>query len=131
MSRKETKWDELLSQFEEANFLQSELWGDMNEKVGHKVVRKSFDGKAACQMIIKDAKRGRYLEIPGGPLLDWSDENLVRTVFEEIMNVARQHKCAFAVTGITLQECNLAIGDERIPEPVYAFRLDITGSNQF
>lgn len=48
-----------------------------------------------CQMIVKDAKRGRYLEVPGGPLLDWNDRALVEAVFAKIKTIAEAQNCVF------------------------------------
>ena len=46
-------------------------------------------------MIVRDAKRGRYLEIPCGPLINWKDADLVREVFTKIKEVARAERCVF------------------------------------
>ena len=88
------KWTEALTQFKEANFLQSPEWGKVNTLVGHQVVVETGD-EYYCQMIVKNAKRGRYLEIPGGPLLDWQKSELVENVFRTIRQVARSKKCVF------------------------------------
>ncbi len=48
-----------------------------------------------CQMIVKDARRGRYLEVPGGPLVDWADAEQVKFVFTKIRQVAESEKCVF------------------------------------
>lgn len=88
------KWNEVVEQFSEANFLQSPEWGKVNNLVGHQVIIKTGPNYY-CQMIIKNAKRGRYLEIPGGPLLDWDDQELVSQVFAEIQTIAKEHKCVF------------------------------------
>lgn len=78
------------------NFLQSEKWMEVNRLVGHKTLKKSFrNGIYNIYMIIKDARRGRYLEIPGGPLIDWTDQTLVDEVFSEIKNAAKSEKCVF------------------------------------
>ena len=63
--------------------------------MGHKVLIEQFDHQGWCLMIVKAAKRGRYLEIPGGPLIDWQDAALVKTVFERIKAIAKQEKCVF------------------------------------
>lgn len=84
-----------MAEFEEANFLQSPLWAETNRLIGHKVITRDFDGKARFLAIVKDARRGRYLEIPGGPLLDWHDESLFKTVFSEIVAIAQSYKCVF------------------------------------
>lgn len=88
------KWNGVTKRFPEANFLQSPEWKKVNELVGHQVVIKT-GSSYYCQMIIKNAKRGRYLEIPGGPLLNWDDQKLVNQVFTEIRTVAKEHRCVF------------------------------------
>ena len=84
-----------MTKFPEGNFLQGEAWRKVNELEGCKVIREDFDGQAVCQMIVRNAKRGRYLEIPGGPLLDWSDKKLKKRVFAKIREVAEAEKCVF------------------------------------
>lgn len=88
-------WGKLARKFPEANFLQSPEYGKMNELLGFKVIEEDFGGKGRALMIVRDAKRGRYLEIPCGPLIDWSDKELVKTAFEKIKEVARAEKCVF------------------------------------
>jgi lipid II:glycine glycyltransferase (peptidoglycan interpeptide bridge formation enzyme) len=46
-------------------------------------------------MIVRNAKRGRYLEIPCGPLLDWSNAATVKRAFSEIQKIAKREKCVF------------------------------------
>lgn len=87
-------WQKITERYPEANFLQSPAWRKMNELVGHKVIIEASDD-AWCLMIVKDAKRGRYLEVPGGPLVDWSDEEGVERVFTKMREVAKQEKCVF------------------------------------
>ena len=88
-------WEKMLAKYPEANFLQSEVWAKMNEKIGHKVILKEFEPSGIALMIVKNAKRGRYLEIPGGPLLDWKDKKAVKNAFETIKQIAKAEKCAF------------------------------------
>ena len=92
------KWAEIVKRYPEANFLQSPEYGRMNEILGEKVICDNFGGKAWALMIVRNAKRGRYLEIPCGPLLDWKDAGLVGEVFERVREVARQEKCVFVRT---------------------------------
>ncbi len=91
----EESWSKILKKFPEANFLQSPLWAEANKLEGHKLVVRTFDDEALFFGIVKDARRGRYLEIPGGPLLDWSNQKLMRTVFESIVAEAKKEKCVF------------------------------------
>lgn len=94
-SEMKSAWQEISTRFSEANFLQSPAWGRMNQLVGHQVLIETFGGAAWCLMIIKEAKRGRYLEVPGGPLLDWQDQAMVKQVFAKIRQVARAYHCVF------------------------------------
>ena len=88
-------WQKFLDAHDEANFLQSSLWAETNRLIGHKILVEKLEDEIFCLMIIKDAKRGRYLEIPGGPLLDWSNKKLVKKCFEKIKQVAKENKCVF------------------------------------
>ena len=88
-------WDEVIKNHPEANFLQSPEYGKMNEILGCKVIVDDFDGKGWGLMIVRNAKRGRYLEIPCGPLIDWNDKKVVKTVFEKISKIASTEKCVF------------------------------------
>lgn len=87
-------WTKIQARYPEANFLQSPAWQRMNELVGHKVVIERSEN-AWCLMIVKNAKRGRYLEVPGGPLVDWNNQEQVEQMFEQIRRVARDEGCVF------------------------------------
>lgn len=117
-------WAEAQRRYPEANFLQSPAWAVTNGMIGHKVQVAyhilNADGKPSgfvgkepdadtgeqgsgqvaapqfwCLMIVKDAKRGRYLEVPGGPLVDWDDRATVDWVLQRVRETARQEKCVF------------------------------------
>lgn len=93
------KWQKFSDSHHEANFLQSVQWGELHEKLGYVVIRRGVekDGKliAGWQGIVKDARRGRYLEVPGAPLLDWSNTELIREITEQFRETAKQQKCVF------------------------------------
>ena len=92
-------WIELTQKFPEANFLQSPSYAKMNEKLGTKVITELFHTKetvsGSALMIIRNAKRGRYLEIPCGPLINWEDKKIVRDVLDRIHKIATEEKCVF------------------------------------
>lgn len=88
-------WQEIIKNFPEANFLQSPAYGKMNELLGDKVIEEDFGGKGRALIIVRNAKRGRYLEIPCGPLLDYSNEELVASAFKRIAEIAKKEKCVF------------------------------------
>ncbi len=88
-------WDEIIKKFPEANFLQSPGYEKMNQSLGCKVLVENFEGNGRALMIVRNAKRGRYLEIPCGPLIDWNDKKLVKKVLEKIKEHAEKEKCVF------------------------------------
>ncbi|MBR3229175.1 peptidoglycan bridge formation glycyltransferase FemA/FemB family protein [Candidatus Saccharibacteria bacterium] len=88
-------WQEIVKKYPEANFLQSPSYAKMNEALGSKTITEDFDGSGHALMIVRDAKRGRYLEIPCGPLINWQDKTLIKKVFQKITKIAEQEKCVF------------------------------------
>lgn len=89
------KWQKIKNEYKEANFLQSPEYGKMNELLGFKVLYEDFDGKGWALMIVRDAKRGRYLEIPCGPLANFKDKKVARAVIQIISEIAKAEKCVF------------------------------------
>lgn len=93
------EWDQFMTSHPEANFLQSWEWGDAHANQGYEIVRHKFTvedtTKALVLGIIKNARRGRYLEIAGGPLVDWSDKPTVQELIAAIREYAAQHACVF------------------------------------
>ena len=75
---------------EARNFLQSAVWAETNKLIGHKV-----ETKNEIVMIVKNAKRGRYLEIPGGPVIDWQDPAAVSEAKRIIVETGKKNHCAF------------------------------------
>ena len=59
------------------------------------MITSDFGGVGHALMIVRNAKRGRYLEIPCGPLTDWSSKKSVNAVFDEIKKVGKDEKCVF------------------------------------
>ena len=89
------KWQKIKKDYKEANFLQSPEYGKMNELLGFKVIYEDFGGKGWALMIVRDAKRGRYLEIPCGPLANFKDKKTAEAVIRKISEVAKAEKCVF------------------------------------
>lgn len=92
-------WEDFLSQHPEANFLQSWNWGAFHEALGHKIKRSGFikDGVLIGIMlsVIENAKRGKYLTVPGGPIINWQNKKIVNQFVEEIKRIAKEEKCVF------------------------------------
>lgn len=92
-------WEDFLKRHSEANFLQSWYWGEFHKNLGNKIIRVGFyKGKSLIGVmlsIVENAKRGRYLTVPAGPIIDWSDKELVRLFVEEIKRISKENKCVF------------------------------------
>ena len=85
-------FNEIVKKYPEANFLQSPEYGKMNELLKDKAIQSDFDGKGHALMIVRNAKRGRYHEIPCGPL---TDKKAVKAVFDEIIKTGKSEHCVF------------------------------------
>ena len=96
---KKSEWESFIATHPEANFLHSWGWGEFLQKINHKIVRIGFFNQdklvGAVLFIVEDARRGRYGVVPGGPIIDWSNKNLVQSVFEKIRQLGEANKCVF------------------------------------
>lgn len=92
-------WEDFLAKHPEANFLQSWYWGKFHETLGHKIKRSRFikgDRLVGVMLsVVENAKRGRYLTVPGGPIIDWRDRTLVSLFVAEIKEIAKAEGCVF------------------------------------
>ncbi|MBR3163890.1 peptidoglycan bridge formation glycyltransferase FemA/FemB family protein [Candidatus Saccharibacteria bacterium] len=90
----------------EANFLQSSTWGEVYELTRVKTFLfgltesttspRLTDLQGVALAILKTAKRGRYLEVPGGPLIDWSGDFATLQIFiDSVRAVAEKNHCVF------------------------------------
>lgn len=89
------EWKKIVDKYPEANFLQSPEYAKMNELLGDKVIWENFGEVNHALMIVRNAKRGRYLEVPCGPLIDWKNFQKVKSVFGKIAKIGKQEKCSF------------------------------------
>lgn len=93
------EWESFLISHPESSFLQSWYWGDFYTHLGKRIQRTGFwrNGRLEGVMlsIVEEARRARYLTVPGGPIIDWRDEETVQVFVAEIKRIARANKCAF------------------------------------
>lgn len=93
------EWDDFVVNLPEANFLQSWDFYEFHHARGKKVVRRVvLNGEkivGAYAGVVETAKRGTYLAIAGGPLIDWNNKKLVRAVFDDIRKMGEEHACVF------------------------------------
>lgn len=93
------EWEGFLASRPEASFLQSWYWGEIYEALNKAVQRTGFyrDNQLAGVMlsIVENAKRARYLTVPGGPIIDWDDKGVIKAFVNEIKRIAKNEKCVF------------------------------------
>ena len=92
-------WDGYVSGLAEANFLQSWDFYEFHKARGKKIVRRLiYKGEkivGAYAGVVETAKRGRYLAIAGGPLIDFTDAKMVSEVFSDIREQGEAFDCVF------------------------------------
>lgn len=96
---KKNEWESFLKKHPEANFLQSWEWGEFHNALGHSVIRTGFYKNNILQgvmlSVVEKAKRGTYLTVPAGPIIDWSSKEAVSCFKKEIIKIAKENSCAF------------------------------------
>jgi lipid II:glycine glycyltransferase (peptidoglycan interpeptide bridge formation enzyme) len=92
-------WESFVKERSEANFLQSWYWGEFHHALGHKIHRQGVYNNGVLVgvmlLITEDARRGRYMVVPAGPLIDWTDNALVSAVVRNIRDMAKREKVVF------------------------------------
>lgn len=88
-------WAKTCAKYPEANFYQSPQWAKVNELIGAKTVTKELMDDGWLLAIVRKAKRGRYLEIPCGPLINWQNQAAVKEAMENIVAIAKENRCVF------------------------------------
>lgn len=92
-------WDGYVSRLNEANFLQSWDFYEFHKARGKKIVQRLVyrGGKivGAYAGVVETARRGKYLAIAGGPLIDFSDGEMVCSVFSDIKEQGKALGCVF------------------------------------
>ena len=92
-------WDEFVKSHPEANFLQSWDFYEFHLARGKKIVRRLvYDDEkiaGAYAGVVETAKRGTYMAIAGGPILDWQDKKVVKATFNDIKEQGERTNCAF------------------------------------
>ena len=93
-------WDAFVTSHPEANFLQSWDFYDFHASRGNQITRRiavDADGNiiAAYAGVVETAKRGTYMAIAGGPIMDWSKKALREAIFADIKEQAAENHCVF------------------------------------
>lgn len=92
-------WEKFVLSHNPRSFLQSWNWGETNRLMGDKVFRLGFfkNGEqiGVCLLIKQRAKRGPHFLVPGGPIMDWGNRNLVEFFIKTIQELAKKEKVWF------------------------------------
>ncbi len=92
-------WDSFIKSHEESNFLQSwdfyEFHLARGKKIVRRIVMKNDEIIGAYAGVVETAKRGRYMAIAGGPILNWDNQELVNAVFDDIYKQGKKEACVF------------------------------------
>ena len=94
-----SEWDGYVAAQVEANFLQSWDFYEFHKARGKQVVRRLMycggEIVGAYAGVVETAKRGRYLAIAGGPLIDWNNREVCAQVFADIRRQGEAAGCVF------------------------------------
>lgn len=92
-------WEKFVQNFAGANFLQSWNWGEFHQVLGHQISRVGFFQAeklvGVMQAIVEKGKRATYLTVPGGPLINWEEDEVKGVFLEAIKRMAGEYKCSF------------------------------------
>lgn len=93
------KWEQFLLKRTDANFLQSWYWGEFQKRMGKTIIRTGWytNNRLAGIMlaIIEEGKGGKYLTVPGGPIIDWQDAGFFSAFAKEAKRLGEFYRCGF------------------------------------
>jgi len=136
-------WKDFVLGRNEANFLQSWDWGEFHKALNKDIFRTCFydENKLVGVMlsVVEPAKRGRYLTVPGGPIINWQNKNVVNAFANEIKKIAKENNCVFVRVRSQLKSDDFSknifknLGFTKAPMHLHAeltSQLDITKSEE-
>lgn len=102
------QWDSFISSHPEANFLHSWQWGEFQQSRNRLVLRRGvFDNQTLIGVYtghVEPARRGKHLQVVGGPIIDWSDTDATAALFDDLREQAAQQHCVYARVRPQLEE---------------------------
>ena len=96
----QTEWDKFVTAHPDANFLQSWDFYEFYFSRGFDIVRRGiYDENTQLVGVyageVEPAKRGRHLAIAGGPIFDWTNQEIKNLIFSDMKQQAKKLKCTF------------------------------------
>lgn len=97
---KQSEWDEFVTAHQDANFLQSWDFYEFYFSRGFDIVRRGiYDENGQLVGVyageVEPAKRGRHLAVAGGPIFDWTNQEVKNLIFSDMKQQAKKLKCTF------------------------------------
>ena len=97
---KQTEWDKFVTAHQDANFLQSWDFYEFYQSRGFDIVRRGiYDENNQLVGVyageVEPAKRGRHLAVAGGPIFDWTNQEVKSLIFDDMKLQAKKLKCTF------------------------------------
>lgn len=95
-----TQWESFLKEHQESNFLHSWSWGEFHQHLGKQVERLGLfteHKKLVGVMlgVVEAARRGTYMTVAGGPLIDWNNKEQVSAAVKGLTEAAHRSHCSF------------------------------------
>ena len=96
----QTEWDKFVTSHPDANFLQSWDFYEFYFSRGFDIVRRGiYDENNQLVGVyageVEPAKRGRHLAVAGGPIFDWTNQEIKNLIFSDMKQQAKKLKCTF------------------------------------
>jgi len=117
---RERDWNSFVAASPGGHVLQSSQWGRLKERFGWQVARLAIeDGGqwlAGAQMLFRSLGPLTIAYVPKGPITDWADEEVTRTLLEALHHLCRQRRAIL-----------LKIEPEVAEDPILAQRLTAWG----
>jgi peptidoglycan pentaglycine glycine transferase (the first glycine) len=92
----ESDWDSFAGVSPMGHVLQSSQWGRLKERFGWQVARVAIEDKgqwlAGAQVLFRPLGPRTIAYVPKGPVTDWADEEVVRTLLEALHHLCRQRR---------------------------------------
>ncbi|GAB4159579.1 MAG: peptidoglycan bridge formation glycyltransferase FemA/FemB family protein [Candidatus Dojkabacteria bacterium] len=92
-------WDRFVTRNPEATFLNSWTWGAFERSLGHHFFNYGVydDGVliGALPIHFVEARRGKYLHLRHSPLIDWTNNEIVKQVLQFLKEFAKSHNALF------------------------------------
>lgn len=95
----EHSWTDFVTSHPEANFLHAWQWGEFHASRNRQIVRRGvYDDDTLIGVYtghIEPARRGIHMQIVGGPIIDWRNDQAVRMLFDDIRTQAKAMHCVY------------------------------------